>query len=907
MAKGSETSRNDVGVSPIRAGMKREFMAMMKAQVGYGVPVGSRRCTRSQNVSLRSGSVLKSPVRDGKLETKRRGKETKRVERGNVGGEEIVELEKVAVVSEDDEPKSGSALRSPERDRKSGAKRRRKEMKRVEVEKEGEEEVVEKESENGEKVVLMSEDDEPKSGVLVGKSEAKRRRKETGGVEMGKEGEEVTMGLEKVEEKGSEIGEKVVVVSEDDEPKSDVLDGSLEEDEKAEVVEVTKGNVGSLSKLENMGVKGETETGMEKNKVDIESNIARINVDIENIDARTNPEIDSIDGKPLETDKNSLDNDVQENGDYLKIEPGNVNDTTKEIITENVEVLDNCATPKDDLNSAVVDAEESQEVSVADKPLRRITRSSLKEKHPPPETSRGGINDMEPLEKDHTSTITTPNNIERSSVGVSGTKSHEPVTSSIPRSKSKGRLTRKDLRKHRLVFENDVLEDGTALAYYSRGKKMLEGYKKGFGIFCYCCESEVSPSVFEAHAGFGSRRKPYLSIYISNGVSLHELSVRLAQERKFSAAENDDLCSICADGGDLLCCDSCPRAFHADCVSLPSLPQGAWHCRYCENTFLKEKFVEHNANAIAAGRVLGDDPLEQLMTRCIRIVENLDSDSCACVLCRGKDFSKSGFGPQTVIICDQCEKEYHIGCLKEHNMDHLNELPEGKWFCCVECNKVHTALEKLVADGEMQIPEFLLATIKEKHANLESNDISDLNVKWRLLRGKQVNEETRKLLSGAVTIFHERFDPIADANTSRLDLIPQMVYGRNFKEQDLGGMYTAVLMVNSTVVCAGIIRIFGQVIAELPLVATCTERQGQGYFQCLFACMENLLASLDVKSLVLPAAEEAESLWTNKFGFEKITDEEMKDYRKDYQMMIFQGTSMLHKLVHKSSNELVRP
>ncbi|GFZ20388.1 acyl-CoA N-acyltransferase with RING/FYVE/PHD-type zinc finger domain-containing protein [Actinidia rufa] len=395
------------------------------------------------------------------------------------------------------------------------------------------------------------------------------------------------------------------------------------------------------------------------------------------------------------------------------------------------------------------------------------------------------------LKESQPSPAPSSDNNDRSPMPISIPKSSGSVSSGSSRSKTQGRLTRKDLRMHKLVFQNDVLPDGTELAYYARGQKCVQGYKKGFGIFCLCCQSEVSPSQFEAHAGWASRRKPYLHIYTSNGMSLHELSIELSKMWKVSTEENDDLCSICADGGDLLCCDNCPRAFHKDCVSLPSIPSGTWYCKYCLNMFQKEKFVERNANALAAGRIAGVDPLEQITKRCIRIVETAEADVGGCALCRSHDFSKSGFGPQTVILCDQCEKEYHVGCLKEHEMDDLKELPEEKWFCCIDCNRIHSALQKLVANGEEKLEEYLLNVIKKKLEEKGSESSADLDIRWRLLSGKMASESdgTNLLLSTAVDIFHDRFDPIADSNNGRVDLIPSMVLGKSVRDQEFGGMY----------------------------------------------------------------------------------------------------------------------
>ncbi|ESR41761.1 hypothetical protein CICLE_v10011125mg [Citrus x clementina] len=452
------------------------------------------------------------------------------------------------------------------------------------------------------------------------------------------------------------------------------------------------------------------------------------------------------------------------------------------------------------------------------------------------------------------------------------------------------------IRLHKLVFDESGLPDGTEVGYYACGQKLLEGYKNGLGIICHCCNSEVSPSQFEAHAGWSSRRKPYAHIYTSNGVSLHELAISLSKGRQYPGKDNDDLCTICADGGNLLPCDGCPRAFHKECASLSSIPQGDWYCKYCQNMFERKRFLQHDANAVEAGRVSGVDSVEQITKRCIRIVKNLEAELSGCLLCRGCDFSKSGFGPRTILLCDQCEREFHVGCLKKHKMADLRELPKGKWFCCMDCSRINSVLQNLLVQEAEKLPEFHLNAIK-KYAGNSLETVSDIDVRWRLLSGKAATPETRLLLSQAVAIFHDCFDPIVDSISGR-DLIPSMVYGRNLRGQEFGGMYCAILTVNSSVVSAGILRVFGQEVAELPLVATSKINHGKGYFQLLFACIEKLLSFLRVKSIVLPAAEEAESIWTDKFGFKKIDPELLSIYRKRCsQLVTFKGTSMLQKRV----------
>jgi hypothetical protein len=40
-------------------------------------------------------------------------------------------------------------------------------------------------------------------------------------------------------------------------------------------------------------------------------------------------------------------------------------------------------------------------------------------------------------------------------------------------------------------------------------------------------------------------------------------------------------CVQCKDGGDLMCCDGCPAAYHPACLGLINVPDGSWFCPSC--------------------------------------------------------------------------------------------------------------------------------------------------------------------------------------------------------------------------------------------------------------------------------------------------------------------------------------
>ncbi|XP_077196445.1 transcription intermediary factor 1-alpha-like isoform X2 [Paroedura picta] len=65
---------------------------------------------------------------------------------------------------------------------------------------------------------------------------------------------------------------------------------------------------------------------------------------------------------------------------------------------------------------------------------------------------------------------------------------------------------------------------------------------------------------------------------------------------------NEDWCAVCQNGGELLCCDRCPKVFHLSChiPSLRNFPSGEWICTFCRDLYSPQIEYEYDGLSLTS-------------------------------------------------------------------------------------------------------------------------------------------------------------------------------------------------------------------------------------------------------------------------------------------------------------------
>ncbi|KAJ4940377.1 hypothetical protein JOQ06_026684 [Pogonophryne albipinna] len=116
--------------------------------------------------------------------------------------------------------------------------------------------------------------------------------------------------------------------------------------------------------------------------------------------------------------------------------------------------------------------------------------------------------------------------------------------------------------------------------------------------------------------------------------------------------DHQDYCEVCQQGGEIILCDTCPRAYHLVCLDpeLEKAPEGKWSCPHCEKEGIQWEAKEEEDEEEEPVGEEEDDHLE------------------FCRVC--KDGGE-------LLCCDTCPSSYHIHCLNPP----LPEIPNGEWLC----------------------------------------------------------------------------------------------------------------------------------------------------------------------------------------------------------------------------------
>ncbi|KAE8670214.1 Galactose oxidase/kelch repeat superfamily protein [Hibiscus syriacus] len=184
------------------------------------------------------------------------------------------------------------------------------------------------------------------------------------------------------------------------------------------------------------------------------------------------------------------------------------------------------------------------------------------------------------------------------------------------------------------------------------------------------------------------------------------------------------------------------------------------------------------------------------------------------------------------------------------------------------------------------------------------------NLNWTLLKtdacsnrytdhgyGLDSSGEIHSKLNVALDVMHECFEPSSDVYTGR-EIVQDVIFskGSKLKRLNFNGFYIVIMEENDEMVSVATVRVYGETVAEMPLVATRFSHRHRSMCRVLIDELEKNLEKLGVQRLVLPAVAGVMDMWITNFGFSRMTGEERSKYLQ-YTFLDFQGTIMCQKTI----------
>uniref|UniRef100_A0A1A8GA94 Chromodomain helicase DNA binding protein 8 n=4 Tax=Nothobranchius TaxID=28779 RepID=A0A1A8GA94_9TELE len=133
--------------------------------------------------------------------------------------------------------------------------------------------------------------------------------------------------------------------------------------------------------------------------------------------------------------------------------------------------------------------------------------------------------------------------------------------------------------------------------------------------------------------------------------------------------DHQDYCEVCQQGGEIILCDTCPRAYHLVCLEpeLDKAPEGKWSCPHCEKEGIQWEAKDEDFEDFEEDSE--DRVISEVSSGVPTGVEEEEDDHMEfCRVC--KDGGE-------LLCCDTCTSSYHIHCLNPP----LPEIPNGEWLC----------------------------------------------------------------------------------------------------------------------------------------------------------------------------------------------------------------------------------